>query len=101
MPTPYSAVNWTAKGKVSDVLDQGDCGACYAFAATAAIQAAYKIDRNITNLTLSKQQLVDCSTFLGNYACYGGWPDYTYNFVIMYGIKSESEYPYQGTAGSC
>lgn len=39
-------VNWTERGKVSPVTDQGYCGSCYAHAAISDIETSLKF-RNI------------------------------------------------------
>lgn len=78
---------------MSPIRNQGSCGSCYAFSAVGAIESAYLIERNQT-VGLSEQQLVDCSIFLGNEACSGGWPDYAYNYIIYYNITTRVNYPY-------
>ena len=42
------------------MADQGDCGACWAFAATATIEGMYSINYG-RKIKLSEQQMVDCS----------------------------------------
>ena len=59
--------NWKALGKVTSVKDQKSCGSCWAFAANAAVESKYKIDKN-WNLNLSEQDLIDC----GPGSCSGG-----------------------------
>ena len=63
-------VNWITKGAVNAVKDQGQCGSCWAFSATAAIEGEHFITTG-TLLSLSEQQFVDCDT--SSYGCGGGW----------------------------
>jgi C1A family cysteine protease len=67
--------DWTAQGKVTSVKCQGNCGDCWAFASSAAIESAYAIENNVATATLSvsPQQLTSCTNgVLGNYGCSGG-----------------------------
>uniref|UniRef100_A0A7S0HL70 Uncharacterized protein n=1 Tax=Hanusia phi TaxID=3032 RepID=A0A7S0HL70_9CRYP len=53
-----------------DVLDQGSCGSCYAFAAGTAYSARLcEMTGRKWNIVASSQELMDC----GN-GCDGGWP---------------------------
>jgi len=63
-------VNWITKGAVNAVKDQGQCGSCWAFSATAAIEGEHFINTG-TLLSLAEQQFVDCDTT--SYGCNGGW----------------------------
>lgn len=48
---------------VHPVRDQGSCGSCWAFSATAAVENAFTLKNNKKkdDLNFSEQQLVDCS----------------------------------------
>jgi len=94
-----SSVDWTTKGAVTPVKNQGQCGSCWAFSATGSMESATFIALK-TLPSLSEQQLVDCVT--ADAGCNGGWMDDAFAYVIANkGITSEALYPYTAVTGTC
>jgi hypothetical protein len=92
-------VDWTTQGKVSPVKNQASCGSCWAFSATGVLES-YWLQKG-TTISVSEQQLVDCSRPQGNQGCNGGWPSSALNYVKTYGITTEAAYPYVAKDQAC
>lgn len=96
-PLPKS-IDWTLKGAVTPVKNQGTCGSCWAFSTTGALEGAWKISSG--NLApLSEQQLVDCSA--ANSGCQGGSMDTAFAYLKDHQTCTEKSYLYSGKAGAC
>ncbi|KAK9872869.1 hypothetical protein WA026_019656 [Henosepilachna vigintioctopunctata] len=91
-------VDWREKGAVSEVKNQGDCGACWAFSATGALESQLRIKQNLS-LSLSEQNLVDCNK--ADEGCHGGWPSHALDYIKQNGIEIEEDYPYEEHNGVC
>ncbi|KAL1784803.1 cathepsin Q-like [Sigmodon hispidus] len=94
-------VDWQKKGYVTSVRHQRDCGSCWAFAATGAIEG--QIFKKTGNLTrLSVQNLIDCSKPYGNDGCEGGTTNDAFQYVLYNGgLEAEATYPYERKEGPC
>ena len=98
-----ASVDWRNHSAVSNVSNQGGCGACYAFAAVGAMEGAWAIHGPNKELTpLSVQNIVDCSAPEGNMGCRAGSMVMSYNYTkVNKGIDSAASYPYTGKASAC
>jgi len=97
-----ASVDWTTKGVVTPVKNQGQCGSCWAFSATGAIECGYAIKNGKLN-SLSEQQLVDCAgRQYGCAGCNGGQMTGGMQYAADNGgLCSESEYSYTARDGTC
>jgi C1A family cysteine protease len=93
-------IDWRSKGAVNGVKNQGQCGSCWAFSATGAMEG-YSATKKGSLPNLSEQQLVDCAGSAGNQGCRGGWPYSAIGWASRTGSCSQSAYPYTGRDGSC
>ena len=92
-------VDWRKTKYLTDIKDQGQCGSCWAFSSTSALESflkknKLKVDR------LSEQELVDCSK--ENYGCNGGLMDLAFDYCIENnGLHSDENYPYNAKDNEC
>jgi len=101
------AVDWSAvPGIMSAIKDQGRCGSCWAFAASAAIES-YLAMATGELYSLSPQYLVSCApnplNCGGRGGCSGSTAQIAYQLAIT-GIPSIWTYPYnsyEGNSGAC
>jgi C1A family cysteine protease len=102
------SVDWTTQtGVVTAVKDQGQCGSCWSFSATGALEGAYaQVYPQSSSWTgFSEQELVSCNTITDS-GCNGGLMDRAFSYVERNGgLCSEADYPYtSGTTtvdGTC
>jgi len=97
-----ATVDWRTKGVITPVKDQGQCGSCWAFSATEAIES-YAALSGKALVALSPQQINSCDKVDGG--CNGGNTETAYEYVAKAGgLESGADYPYTsggGTTGTC
>ena len=104
------SVDWRTKNVVTSVKDQGQCGSCWSFSSTGALEGAYGVKYG-NLLSFSEQQLVDCDFIKAgtggrNLGCNGGEMDSTLQWIGKNGgLCLEKDYPYVSgtskTEGTC
>jgi len=97
-----TSIDWRQKGAVTEIKDQGQCGSCWAFSATAAMEGAWSQSGNPPKLiSLSEQLCVDCVNDGADTCDMGGEMHDCYLQVIQEGgDETEDDYPYTATSGN-
>ena len=91
-------MDWRSKGAVTPVKNQGQCGSCWAFSTTGAVEGAMFLSSG-TLQSYSEQQLVDCSK--QNNGCNGGLMDYAFQYIETNPLMLEGDYAYTARKGTC
>jgi len=99
-PLPTS-MDWRAKGAVTPVKNQQQCGSCWAFSATEGVESAWFLAKKQL-LVLSPQQIVSCDP--NDDGCNGGDLPTAFAYVQQAGLETDANYPYtsgNGNSGTC
>merc|ERR1712023_360729 len=79
------AINWRTTDAVTPIKNQGQCGSCWAFSATSAIESQLAlIGGDEYSIELSPQQITSCTPSTGTYGsdgCNGGFTEGAYEYV--------------------
>jgi C1A family cysteine protease len=92
------SLDWVAKGAVTPVKNQRQCGACWSFSTTGALEGAWEI-KTKKLVSISEQQFVDCDKI--DSGCNGGFMDDAFGYAEKNALCTETSYPYKATGGQC
>merc|ERR1719231_638661 len=96
-----ASMDWRTSGAVTPVKNQGQCGSCWSFSTTGALEGAWKIASGKL-VSLSEEEFVQCDT--GSNGCGGGSMRQAFGWAESQAICTEASYQYTsggGTRGSC
>ncbi|CAD6193955.1 unnamed protein product [Caenorhabditis auriculariae] len=110
--TVNETVDW--RSWLTPILDQGTCGACWAFSLIGMLEGFFAL-RNVSTPCLAVQQLISCNTAVdstyrvANRGCNGGYfqaiQDFLSQVAASYlqstGLRSASAIPFVGSEPTC
>ena len=85
-------VDWRDHGAVTPVKNQGQCGSCWAFSSTGALEGAHHLATG-NLVSLSESNLVNCST--KNNGCNGGLMTLAFDYCKTNPLMTEADWPYK------
>jgi len=87
-------------GCIGQILNQGECGSCWAFGTAETLSDRFCIHSNGSiHVQLSELDLVACDTL--DDGCNGGWPETAWQFAINSGLVIDACIPYNETIPTC
>lgn len=101
--TAPDSMDWREHGAVQGVKDQGQCGSCWAFGATASMEGAWAINKG-TLPNGGEQELVSCDVGLFCHGCNGGQHGAAMDWVKNNGdngMDTQDSYPYTAKDDKC
>lgn len=103
LPTSLDYTNYNGQNYLTSVKDQGSCGCCWSFAATAQYESLLKL--NGFSYDLSSQAALECTSYYAPNQrvsdCSGGYFPDPMIFLAKVGSVLSSTYPYiSGNYGS-
>ncbi|XP_068972753.1 tubulointerstitial nephritis antigen-like [Bombus flavifrons] len=100
LPREFDArIRWPRE--ISDIDDQGWCGASWAISATRVASDRFALmSKGADSVLLSAQHLLSCNN-RGQQACSGGYLDRAWLYMRKFGLVDEDCYPWEGTNVQC
>lgn len=88
-------IDWTTKGVVGPIQNQGMCGGCWAFSVAGSVEGAYAI-KNGKFQGVSVQQQIDCDRAHKQLGCGGGFVEFALDWHEQWNSCSIESYPFIG-----
>ena len=99
-----SAIDWSQRGALTPIKDQGQCGSCWAFSTTEGVESAVFMAEGKLPAPLSTEELVNCDRGQDG-GCDGGDLPTAARYYKKHGVASAAEYPdhssKSGRTGKC